>query len=235
MDIRAVVPCVEYDDFLALTLPHTLALFPSLTVLTSPIDQATIALATRLGAQVYITDAWHIGGPLNKASALNEWLDHSTHEPADPWFLVLDADIILPAAFFAHLDRLNLEGHLNRRTLYSARRRMCHDRSALEAFLDGKKPLQDFPFDTPLIIEGQVFGDIPVNNLAGLAGYLHLWSPQHAAGNPLFPVTGTAEGYDLQFALSFPEENRSYLDPLEVLHIGPTFVNWHGRRSPRWD
>ncbi len=234
MDIRAIVPCVEYDDFLALTLPHNLALLPSLTVLTSPIDQPTIALATRLGARVYITDAWHIGGPLNKANALNEWLDRTTQEQANPWLLVLDADIFLPATFFEHLDRLDLEGRLNPRSLYSARRRMCHDRSALKAYLEGDKPLTDFPYDIPTTLNKEFFGDLPLTNLAGLAGYLHLWSPQHAVGDRRFPVTGTAEGYDLQFALSFPEENRAYLDPLELLHIGPTFVNWHGRKSPRW-
>ena len=109
---------------------------------------------------------------------------------------------------------------------------MCHDRSALKAFLDGNKSLKEFPHDIPLTFNGSVFEGI--TNLAGLAGYLHLWSPQLSAGDKRFSVTGTAEGYDVQFGLSFPEENRNYLDPLEVLHIGPTFVNWRGRRSPRW-
>ena len=70
-------------------------------------------------------------------------------------------------------------------------------------------------------------------NPVGLAGYLQLWHPAHALGSRHFEGTGTAEAYDLVFGLSFPEDARRLLNQ-EVLHIGPTQVNWAGRRSARW-
>lgn len=227
MCLQAAISCVNYDDFLAWTLPHNLPLLESTTVVTSPRDPATIRLAKSLGVALFITDAWHMGGPLNKAAALNQWVTHaSAYEPGS-WLLTLDADILLFEAISPCLPSLDP------RSLYAVRRRMCTNADALRGALSGTRPVSDFPLDIVPVSDGKLWGLFETQNPAALAGYFQLWCPARSAGMKSFPETGTAERYDLMFGLSFADSARHYL-PQEVLHIGPTEVNWSGRRSPRW-
>ncbi len=228
MQLKTAISCLHYDDFLAQTLPHNLAFLPSVTVVTSPRDTATMELARHLGADLFLTDAWHLGGSLNKAHALNQWWFHSVATAPQSWLMTLDADILLFDSVAGGL------ADLNPKWLYGARRRMCPDEAALSDFLSGKKALDDFPLDTIPVVGGKLWGHFPQQNQAGLSGFLQLWCPAHATGLPQFPVSGSAEAYDTLFGLSFGEQSRGFLRMRDALHLGPAEVNWHGRRSPRW-
>ena len=227
MHIDAVIPCVGYDDYLALTLPGNLKLLDSITVLTEPEDSATVALVAELGVDVFATRAWRRDGPLSKASAINEWVSRATTYDSEQWLMVLDADMLLFAPLDADIR------HVDPRGLYSLRRRICETPEAFQSFLEAGTALGEFPLDIAPAIDGKLWNMVPTSNPASLAGYLHLWCPMRAAGRLRYPVARTAEAYDLDFALSFPEELRNYLRG-ESLHLGPTQVNWAGRRSPRW-
>ena len=228
MRIQTAITCVNYDDFLAWTLPRNLPYLESVTVITSPHDAATIRLAKQLGVQLFITDAWHVGGPLNKAHALNQWITHASAFEPEAWLMSLDADILLFQPVADCLDDLDPRG------LYSVRRRMCRDANSWNEFLAGSKVLADFPVDVVPVVNGKLWGTIDVQNPAGLAGYFQLWCPTASIGLNRFPMTGTAEAYDLMFGLSFPDTARKILPMQDALHLGPTEVNWVGRRSPRW-
>lgn len=229
MRIESAITCVHYDDFLACTLPHNLSQLESITVVTSPHDPATIRLAKQLGVDLFITDAFHIGGSFNKALALNQWMEHVSPLEADAWLMTIDADILLFEAVSDGVDQLDA------RCLYSVRRRMCEDTESFGDLLSGNKRLSDFPLDSVPVRDGKLWGTIQSRNPAGLAGYFQMWCPAASAAPQRFPVTGTAEAYDLTFGLTFPDDARHYLQSVEALHIGPTEINWAGRRSPRWE
>jgi hypothetical protein len=229
MHLKTAIACLHYDDFLAQTLPHNLPFLDSVTILTSPRDPATIQLAKRLGMDVFITDAWHAGGPLNKAHALNQWIAHARATEPDAWLMTLDADMLLFGSVAACLAT-----GLDPRCLYSIPRRLCPDESSLSDFFAGRKPLAAFPLDTIPVVDGKLWGQVPQANTAGLSGYFQMWCPAHSAGPALLPVSGTAEGYDVFFGLLFPEDTRRLLPLQDALHLGPREINWSGRRSPRW-
>lgn len=229
MQIEAAIPCVEYDDFLRLTLRNNCERLGAVTVLTSPSDSATIQLAERHGAKLLVTDAWWSGGTFNKARALNEWIDQVEIAHENLWLLVLDADILLPLDLDLAVDGLDPTG------LYSVRRRMCEDESAWNDFTKERRSLESFLLNVPPVKNGRVWGKRPTSNAAAICGYFHLWNPRHASGMKRFPEMPSAANYDVEFALSFPEERRRFFPKFEALHLGLSKTNWEGRRSTRWE
>ncbi len=227
MQLQTAISCVNYDDFLAVTLPHNLPFLGSVTVLTSPQDSATIRLAKQLGVSLLISDAWHTGGTLNKARALNQWVTHAAAYDPDAWLLTLDADVLLFDPVTACL------ASLDRSCLYGVHRRLCDGPEELNEFFSGRKALEDFPLDLVRMVKGKLWGTVDAVNPAALSGYFQLWHPAYSVGAKSFWESGTAEAYDLTFGLSFPEASRKFLDQ-QVLHLGPKEVNWAGRQSSRW-
>lgn len=228
-DISVAVPCVYYSDILSITLPRMLKHFPNITVLTSPDDGQTINLANDCGAAILVTDRWYKkGATFSKSSALNEWLFQVDHKGLE-WRLTLDADIFLPQELPPLSHDRDLKG------LYSVRRRMCTALEDWEMMREGTKKWKDFPIAIPVVKNGQVWGKRRTKNPAAICGYFQFWHYLKAMGKRYFPYSPNAACYDVDFALSFPEELRSFIEGVEVLHLGPQKVNWDGRCAPRWD
>src|SRR4051812_27401126 len=223
MRLEVAIPCVDYDDFLALTLPANARKLDNITVLTSATDPATIALARKCGTKLMTTEAWWIGS-FNKAAALNLWLESLGRVGPDCWLLVLDADILLP-------DKPMLAG-LDPQMLYGSQRRICHTQEDYWAFVTGRRQFDSFCLDIPPVKFGMVWGRSLTSNPAGLSGYFQLWNPA-ACGWRKFPSSESAASYDVQFALKFHETLRADLEGFEVLHLGSCEMNWWGRRTPR--
>jgi hypothetical protein len=226
MRLEAAVPCVSYDDFLAITLPNNMDCLKSVTVLTAPWDSATIELARKCGVKILITTAWR-AGVFNKAKALNEWLSRICYPSPELWTLVIDADILLPQG--RAMPALELDTSI----LYSARRRLCEEEDQWLAFRNGERCLEDFPCEEIPIQSGRLWGRYSTTNPAGLLGYFQLWNPARAGCGLRFPEAPTASGYDVLFGLHFGA-HRKFLPDYEVLHLGPRRTNWQGRHSERW-
>jgi hypothetical protein len=226
--IEAAVTCVGYDDFLLITLESAIRSVDHLTVVTAPWDDRTQVVAQRVGASVLITGAWRVNGTFNKARALNEWIDQIGQITDSTWLMTLDADVLCPKDQDLPRDALK-PGYL-----YSARRRMCVDEQEWGNYKTSKRSLTSFPLDVQPIVGGRLWGTLPTRNEAGLCGYLQIWNPAHSRGSTRFREAPTASTYDVLFGLSFPEDARKFLPGYEVLHLGPSRVNWAGRRSPRW-
>ena len=186
MHIDVAIPCVGYDDFLALTLPRNRLLLDSITVVTEPQDVATVELATKMGVGVFVTEAWRKPGPLDKAAALNEWISQATTYSREQWLMVMDADILLFHPLAAEIP------HVDARGLYSLRRRLCETPESFASFLAGDLDVSQFPVDVAPFINGKAWDRVQTSKTAALAGYLHLWCPMRAAGSLRYPVTGTA-------------------------------------------
>jgi len=224
--IETAIPCVNYGDFLWLTLQSNLRRLAKVTVLTSREDTAVIELARSCGVALHVTDAWG-AGHFNKARALNEWLDQVLSTASEEtWCLTLDADILLPPG--PPLETLSLDPLI----LYGARRRMCDDESDWHECVNSRRSLESFPLDIPPVWNGQVW-NLPTANQAALYGCFQLWNPQ-ISGIGQFPESPTAAEYDVAFALKFTERHRQFLPNLDILHLGEPRINWQGRLSRQW-
>jgi hypothetical protein len=224
-----IITCVNYADFLRLTLPAAKRAFGSVTVLTSPQDLQTRFVCESIGAKPYLTDVWQeYGATFNKSAAISECLQVVTQNDDDCWVLLMDADVLLPDGV-----RIDLPA-LDRSTLYSVPRRLCENESDWISFRAGRMPWGAFPLDIPPVIGGKVWGGVPTANPAGLMGYFQLWHLSCLGGIRIMPLSRNAASYDISFALRFADNKRVLL-PFEVLHLGPIRVNWDGRNSASWD
>jgi hypothetical protein len=229
LDIEAIIVCVNYADFLRITLPITKDIFESITIATSPNDVETISVAREHGIGIHITEVWHENGArFNKAAALNECLGRIGATKTDCWILLLDADILFNANILPDISNLDTRG------LYSIRRRICATKREWDCFKSGSLKWNDFPLSVPPIRKGRAWGQFPTSNPAALQGYVQLWNMKHAVGMKQLPLSNNAAEYDVKFALSFPETLRRFLENREVLHLGPIRTNWDGRASARW-
>lgn len=101
-------------------------------------------------------------------------------------------------------------------------------------FARGKLAWTDFPTSVPPVKNGAVWGKRRTSNPAAICGYFQLWNYVRCRGKKYFPYSPSAACYDVDFALSFPEHLRMFLEDVEVLHLGPQRVNWDGRVSEAW-
>ncbi len=231
-DVYVCITCVDYDDFLALTLPSALSIFPNTWVVTAARDDGSLSVSRRHCARTFTTDVWwYNGARFDKAAAINEWIETSIADKAPCWILLLDADIYLPPGLEAYLCGLQ------RHVLYSAQRRMCPSKEDWSQFVDGHLSLQDFSISHVPIKNGKAFGSRPTSNPAGLQGYFQLFFLNESAAKRrrLFTPSGSARAYDVEFALTYPEQDRRDLAGYEVVHLGEPKVNWNGRVTQRWD
>ena len=212
--MHAVIPSLNYGDFLAATLPAWLALLPrrSIAVVTAPGDSETIAVASRHGCACMVTEAWHCDGALNKAAALDKGF---AAVPVGEWCLALDSDIFP----FGKMPTLC---ELDPNTLFSAPRFSCPTPDDLHAHITGQKQKSEF---SPIRMWRKRNHPDP----AGLQGYFQLWRKRPDDSFGSFP---TAAKYDVAFGKSFTK--RAYLQDLYVLHLGEHRRNWSGRVTPRW-
>jgi hypothetical protein len=118
-DIIPVVVCVNYDDFLEVSLAANRKMFKDYIVVTSPDDKNTQSLCERHQVDCRVYDSFYENARFNKSGALN-WVQRDLHaKHPDKWVLILDSDIILPPTFPRWFD-LRL---LDKSKLYGFRRK----------------------------------------------------------------------------------------------------------------
>jgi hypothetical protein len=212
--MNAILTCVGYDDFLALTLAENAKHFSLVLVVTTPGDLDTARVVEQVeNAHIYKTCAFHRdGAPFNKAAALDESLDWLGREG---WICIMDADTLLP-------NDMDLS-EVTPGFLHSPYRRVCEDPKLFTKELEWS--------DLPLGYE---------TRNGEHAGYMQVFHADDSflPDPKLFPWHGTefktAQGADTIFQNHWPRNHRKRL-PFEVLHLGPLKTNWSGRVSPRWD
>lgn len=215
--INAIVACVKYDDFLAITLPHNRKHFDRVMVVTTWDDTRTHKVAAMHDCECFNTTAFHDrGDPFNKGRAMEEGFDLLGRVG---WICIWDADTIMPSC--VSLDGLEID------TLYTPIRRILDDPTRHLEYADEAtwatlpSPTQPHEF----------------------SGYFQLF---HASAIPApwySSDSRTAEKCDSDFAAKFPAGKRKR-PPWEVLHLGPEGMpelgtrrgrNWSGRVTPRID
>lgn len=211
LPIKAIVVCVDYDDFLAVTIPRMVKHVTELLVVTSPTDTRTVELVNKYPkARTYQTDAFYRrGAAFNKGWAMEEGFGQLGR---DGWILILDADILLPE----ELPPLSLQiGNI-----YTPPRRILRDVDGLTA-----------PPDIDV-------AKLPLRYEKGNFGYFQLFHADDPVVKNVRPWYQTdwvhAGGADSVFEKMWKPVNKKKLE-FDVVHLGDPDQNWYGRVRPRID
>ncbi len=202
---KSLTVCVDYDDFLTVTLPRNKRHFSRTLVVTSPTDTQTQELAKEQECECYVTDAFYRDGAVfNKGLAVEEAFDVLGR---DGWICVWDADVVMPES----IDIQNREQDC----LYVPGRHILDQPGRFSDDLNWATlplPTQPHEFD----------------------GYCQIFHAS-AIDPPWYGTTWThAGGCDSDFEFKFPAEKRRRA-PFTVLHLGTDGSNWRGRVTPRID
>lgn len=213
MDLRAILVCVDYADFLEITLPYNLHHFSEVCVVTSKSDDDTIDIACNYchTVRLYRTDAFYENGAhFNKWKALEEGLDFMGRKG---WICIMDADILWPR----ELCLTTLDWKIG--NLYTPLCRIMED-------LSQPIPNEDW------------WGKFPLRpNQAEFAGYSQIFHADdpHLGDPPWHQLDWShAGGADSFFQRKWPASHKIRPD-FEALHLGPHGANWHGRTTPFLD
>lgn len=208
--VKAITVCVDFADYLAVTLPANADRFERVLIVTAPGDEQAAKVARSLpNVSVHVTDAFfRDGAALNKGAAIEEGFEVLGRSG---WICHIDADILLPG-------RPDLFHRLEPGCIHLCRRRIC--RSPWSGGLD--EPWDAWP----------LCGDAP-----WVAGFLQVFHADDPAlgSRPWYPTDWLhAGGSDTEFILRWPVSHRRCFD-WEVLHLGEPGRNWWGRVEPYRD
>ena len=213
--IKSIVVCVDYDDFLSITLPQNKKHFSRTLIVTSEKDKATQQLAKEHGCECLITGAFYCDGAnFNKGLAMEEGFDALGR---NGWICVWDADIIMP-------ENIEVSNRQND-CLYGPTRLILEDPATYNDKLDWS------------VLQSPTKPD-------QFSGYFQLFNGSFIP-SPWYNTNSDHAGCcDSDFVhYRFPPEKRKRL-PFDVLHLGPEGIpelstrmgwNWCGRVTPRID
>lgn len=201
MTIHGLTVSVGYADFLSQTIARWREGLASLVVVTAPGDDETVAVASGVGASVYVTDAFTRDGAIfNKARAMEE--ARVAMMPWADWQLFFDADVLPPADWHQRLT------HIKSGYLFGCRR------------FDAAGDIDDCG-------QPSCANDVPG---VGFFQLFHSSDPAVARRDPLLESHWLHGGnYDNAFMDRWRSRGHRVLGvPFRVAHIGEHH-NWFGR------
>jgi len=218
--IDCIAVCIDYDDFLELTLDRYQQTFDEVVVVSSASDRRTLALCAHAGVRCVLSERARFRGlDFNLPALVND--GYAALKPED-WVCKLDPDIHLPEN-----ARSLLESCLDDPDpLWGSRRYFCASRGRFDEFAQaGDYGLLEPPYEAG----EEILGFLQLFNVrsAYLAGRSVPYEEERYA-----PPSRTN---DRLFNALWPLEQRRRL-PFDVVHLGLDAIgtNWKGRRSPRF-
>jgi hypothetical protein len=218
--IYGVVVCVNFSDYLGLSLEMNHRLLDTIFVVTDTKDEDTASLCKEYSnVECIRTDCFYEEGcTFDKGKGLNEAI-RRVPQHRDTWVLVYDSDIVLPLDFRKHLDQ-----PLDTAGLYGAPRHFAYYREDYDAFVAAGRS------DYRMLKDYYSPGDMPI----GFFQLFHssrLYLPEF---NPdPYPEHHNDASYsDLVFAKKF--DDRSTLKHIHTIHLGHSGVNHRGRVTPKF-
>ncbi len=208
--MRAILVCVDYCDYLEVTLPYNWHHFSEIMVVTSPADLDTQSYCSKFdNVRCFVTDLFYESGAnFNKWKALESGLDAFGR---NGWLCIMDADVVWPREIPELL--------LSPGTLYTPVRRMMND---VQLPIPEESQWSQFPIHRN------------VNEFAGYSQIFHANDP--VLGDAPWHETNWkhAGGADSFFQRKWKRKNKVRPN-FEVLHLGRAGLNWNGRATPFLD
>lgn len=206
--MNGILVCVDYWDYLALTLPYNRHHFEQFIVVTSQGDTKTQEIAADYDCQCITTGAFYRhNAEFNKFAGLEEGLKIIRRYSDPDWLCVMDADVAWPKQVdLSELRIGNLYvpyrrmGDVEERQIPDEDRWGAFDRHRLENYFSGYSQI----FHTSDLV-------LPKEE----------WYKTNYK---------TAGGPDTWFSELWKPEKRKRTS-FEVLHLGPPATNWCGRAS----
>lgn len=216
MRLHGLTVCVNYADFLSLSIERWKEGLASLTIVTDSKDVATAALAMKHDANLFQTDVFYErGAKFNKGAAMEQVRKIL---PWEDWFLFFDSDVIPEPYWKATLITAEAHKKVVPGALYGATRFQSKDLKA-----ETGENNERFLFPASSIIR-----DAPCDG-----GYFHLFHTSDEAvqvppGADLLETCWSHAGvYDSKFKMRWPS-NKWLVTPVQLLHVGER-ENWTGR------
>lgn len=234
-NVEVIITCLNYDDYLAITLPKNLEQIKNITIVTSSEDKNTQRICDIEGARIIhskrITSPTE---PFAKGKAINDAID--IIGPKE-WIMLIDADILLSKNMIENINNKELDQNI----LYYARRWGPESEGLIKTFM------KDFnnTMDTSHLFYYHAFRGISKekNALDYLPlGYFQLFNVNAFSllnRKKIYPENGkTAEKDDTVFGMYiFPSDKTAPLPifDFDVIHLphGKFMQNWKGRTSPK--
>lgn len=238
MRLEAVTVCVDYADFLAVTLPRNKDLFDHYVIVTTERDNDTREVCRRYGVTCILTDEFYRDeDKFNKARGINKGLDQLSHQG---WVIHLDADIILPPRFRSALR----EAHPDPKCLYGCDRVMVRSWQEWKALNSWDYVQHDWHcrvnFPKGLSVGARwansEYGYVPI-------GYFQMWHSSSDVYRGIhlrhYPTTwNDAARSDVQFGIRWDRRHRQLLPEIIAIHLesepAKLGANWRGRTTKRF-
>ena len=203
----AITVCIDYSDFLSITLPNNRPLFDMFVIVTEEKDVNTIRIAEAHNCFLILTNLKHaFGANFNKSAMIFSAQKYLHEKYPEAWMCMLDADIVVPE-MFQHTDCASLDTSC----MYGLRR---YDFETKEDWLQGKN-CRGYPLFDP----------------SSIYGYFQLYYDK----SKFYPETSQdCRDCDTIFQTLF-ETKRELSTEYAVAHLGFPAINWNGRVTERWD
>lgn len=202
--LHAITVCVDYADFLRLSIFWNKRLFDRWTIVTVPEDKDTIQLCEENGLEIAFTERLKFNNAnFNRGAAINDGI--AAAKPTD-WVAIIDADTLL-------LEDLRPQLH-DTYSLYSTHRTYLFGWDSFVGWLKGEPLRACCNHDCSY----------------GFLQVVHNGHP-YVQGGWYSEQHGDASASDLDFRdrWEFNHERKHFTQC--CVHVGPTAINWHGRKS----
>jgi hypothetical protein len=215
--IHGVSVCIDYDDFLSLSIESHLRFFDHYTVVTTAEDKATLALCGKFGVEPVISTRKNLNDlDFNLPALINDGLRHlsSTH-----WTCKIDSDIFLPDGFILEAQGATLDPNL----IYGARRAFCETKTLFEKY----KKTGDFEILEP-----------PYEDTDTAYGFFQLFHPSAEAFRLTGPFYDEVNYHppsytnDRELCSRFEGKVGTFSSPVVHLGLEAIGTNWFGRKAP---
>lgn len=219
--LEVVIVCVDYSDFLDITLSKNIKHFDKVAIVTIERDKDTIEVCNKYGIDpVFTNRIYENGDKFNKGKAINDGLKTLTRKD---WVLITDADMVMAKDLSSIIKRRQLD----KQCIYGTSRYICPDFESWEKYQSNEDEKHKWKHQNKRINIGVGFFQL-VNGQCEQLADRHDWYSEDY---------GHCGRSDRMFWRSWPDEKRGKIKELAAIHLGDDELatNWNGRVTKKFN
>lgn len=213
--------CVDYSDFLDITLNKNARHFDKITIATIKRDTDTQKICKKHNVDYILTNRlYENGAKFNKGKAINDALMNSSRKD---WLIITDADMVMPDNLREILENKNL----SEQCIYGTTRYMCPDYDNWLKYLDDKSIINKWVHQKHRKAIGVGFFQL-VNGNCDFLKNSYKWYNENY---------GHAGRSDRIFWRQWPDKMRGKIRKASCIHLGNDEMssNWYGRITKKFN